>query len=1072
MNENRSVGNVYKVTAGKEFVLLFSPTARDIRSAEEFEFKRTELKNRFLKNYSPEMGFSIYYDGSIGQEGRYVIFTEADRFMTNVSNTGASLCMYVKDAVQITQSDTLNKNVQSVRIIGLPTECLCLGGNKQRFGVAGERQPQGASDGTGLREMLSYVRGNSIVLPDQGSERDQEIVQQLSMLEEQRQIIRAKKEFVELPENLMTLSYSRFDPVRQDISDGILYKFRLSNPDSVDEQKMKEGTGVNIPVSDDGKPIKGTVSSYKEPWLVIKFNTHDDFFSRIAKSGEIKESPNPEYQYKLNAIKSLQNGTSPSIHLMDIIFSHNLLTMPAKIPYRCPAGGTIRMNPMQEEAVRKALNTEDFLLVQGPPGTGKTTIITEMIRNFVKEGKRVLICSKNNLAVDNVIEGCMDLYYDDRKTKKMQCVRFGNQEKVLKSIYPVLPMQLTMTLQNDIKRESALQRSRFQNESSDRRQLLTAARHDIGDLCTIMQKVYQEYSLLLNLEHKSRSEIGYVFLGIRYGRKFRTVLSDMSLEADQILKAVFALLQVGNILAEGRISSTQVAEWKQELGSKKECFTQQYDLFLTNGKILLQMFDQCNRRTKLVFGEGKLKTQEALSADYEAEDQVRKTVSKYQGNAASAILPRLQKPYDPSEDEGSKLKEEIANELDELKEKLESISNILREWDKELDDPKLSLQEDLLHSLKIVGATCIGINTSDTFRQSVFDVAIVDEAGQITLHDLLVPLEKAKKIILIGDHMQLPPMGEDDFCTYAEEHRLLGFRQSDGEEGIDEYRKKLRRLFEKSLFEELYRSDEINSSNKVMLDTQFRMHPVIAEFISQQFYGGSYKSADGMADNRTLKFSRFTKPMYFIDTSEAPDHEETPIKDANGNSGGYYNTCEANIIGLITVELILEITKNSYTMHRKRPEDNPLIKSEDKSFDIGIITAYKGQKKKIRDAIRQALREKSHMEEAEVNDLVEKISVDTLDSFQGRDNQIILYSFVRSNKKRRIGFLNEVRRLNVMMTRAKSLLIMVGDSATLAESKANTVHEPEKRASDYYKALLEYCRTSRYAVLSHYKPQS
>ena len=131
------------------------------------------------------------------------------------------------------------------------------------------------------------------------------------------------------------------------------------------------------------------------------------------------------------------------------------------------------------------------------------------------------------------------------------------------------------------------------------------------------------------------------------------------------------------------------------------------------------------------------------------------------------------------------------------------------------------------------------------------------------------------------------------------------------------------------------------------------------------------------------------------------------------------------------------------------------LKNADGEYDIGVITAYKKQIPLIRNKTKEILLK--HYEPERTDDIISHLAINTLDSFQGRDNQIIFYSFVRSNEDNRIGFLKEVRRLNVMMTRAKSLLVMIGDSVTLTNSNSYTVHD-RRRASDYYKALVEYCK--------------
>ena len=1129
--------SIYQVPKGGEFVLQFRASSNSQLSSEE-------LKHRFLNFYSPDTGFSIFYDARKREEFRFVLFTEADRFETKLYDSKDSICLYVLSASQITQGNTLNENVRSIRVLGLTEEYFCRAG----FGdEKGETQPARASDGRGLRKLLEYVRTGSSELADPAESR--KAAWQIRQLDEHRRIIEAKKKYEEeagqllsaefescealsrekegrqpddilfrfrianpdeidpnkvsegmevsvssadrsvfvrgsvigwrepflliiisgaadqlalvtgkgtireISKKVFRADYSRFDAVRQSASDGTIYRFCLVHPEQVSPENASVGTGVNIDVNDDGNRIRGTIQGYEPPYLTVKFNTQEDVLSRLAKSGAIQESPNPEYRYKLNAIRRLKAGTSVSTHLLDILFSHELLPLEDSIAYEPPKDAGPIMNDMQKLAVRKALNSEDFLLVQGPPGTGKTTIITEMIRCFVLQGKRVLICSKNNLAVDNVMEKCKDLYYDDQKTKKMQCVRLGNEERVLDSVRTLLPAQLTGGLQKKVQEASSRQKSEYYQWISRRREQFEAARENLRDLCTVLQKLYQEAVLIRGMEEKSRGLSGFLLLSMGKGRTLRHLLQDMDEKMNASMAAAAVL---------AGLSGPSSREQQQFIRCQKE--------LVSCGKDLLDALEAVPGRSRLLFRDEAEELKKNLAAAFSAESRIQDVAIQYRGNPAAGMLASLKVPADFSVDMGSRLQEEMDSELDALRRRTEELGRILREWEKELENPKLGLEEALLHSVKIVGATCMGINSSSYFGESEFDVAIVDEAGQITLHDLLVPLEKAKKVILIGDHMQLPPMGESDFCEYARKNGLLGYKRSEqSEEDGGEYDEYLHAVFERSLFEELYRAKDVRAENKVMLDTQFRMHPAIAAFISKQFYEDRYTSAPDMTAKRTLKIGRFNKPMYFVDTQFAKNHGETEKKDAQGNSGGYYNAREAEIISAITVYLIHYIHENNYEMPRKKPGDNPLM-GKDNTFDIGIITAYKAQKREIKNRIAQKLRDLAMAPGAlitagEADAIAEHLSVDTLDSFQGRDNQIILYSFVRSNPDHRIGFLQEVRRLNVMMTRAKSLLIMVGDAATLKGSSAPSIHNPEKKASDYYRALTDYCRDSADAEL-------
>jgi len=188
--------------------------------------------------------------------------------------------------------------------------------------------------------------------------------------------------------------------------------------------------------------------------------------------------------------------------------------------------------------------------------------------------------------------------------------------------------------------------------------------------------------------------------------------------------------------------------------------------------------------------------------------------------------------------------------------------------------------------------------------------------------------------------------------------------------------------------------------------------------------------------------------MYFADTCNSSERYE----DFNEDETIHTNRYEAKICASYLVEILMAIENDTYVMPKKK------LKNEEGDYDIGVITAYKAQIDLIREETIQCL--KNYYDEEKISEIMSHLAINTLDSFQGRDNQIILYSFVRSNKEKKIGFLDEVRRLNVMMTRAKSLLVMVGDSKTLTESASKTVHDG-KRASEYYRKLIEYCREKK-----------
>ena len=167
---------------------------------------------------------------------------------------------------------------------------------------------------------------------------------------------------------------------------------------------------------------------------------------------------NVTYKIQAAAVDSLVQGKSVNKALLDILLRDKFekIEIPAdeyvKIPW---ISGSRPEKPPQELAVNMALNVKDLMLVQGPPGTGKTSIIVEMVRQFIKRGQRVLISSKNNLAVDNVLEKCIH--------ENISCVRLGREERVnIEKVKTRLLDRAAVELQKDI----------INNCSSEERQIM------------------------------------------------------------------------------------------------------------------------------------------------------------------------------------------------------------------------------------------------------------------------------------------------------------------------------------------------------------------------------------------------------------------------------------------------------------------------------------------------------------------------------------------------------------------------------------------------------------------------
>ena len=366
---------------------------------------------------------------------------------------------------------------------------------------------------------------------------------------------------------------------------------------------------------------------------------------------------------------------------------------------------------------------------------------------------------------------------------------------------------------------------------------------------------------------------------------------------------------------------------------------------------------------------------------------------------------------------------EILSYSDKINSGLKHISSFLEHLEnwrsKNLNTKTHSLEQMILDSANIVGATCIGVSSQQRFADIKYDVTIIDEAGQIQVHNALVPMTLSSKLIMLGDHKQIPPSVNEDLVQACNENGV----KTD--------------LLGHSLFEYMYK-DVVPDSNKILLDTQFRMPPEVAEIISKRFYDHKYVSIPGFKDDVASQIPTLSSArMVVIDTSE-----EMTRLEAKDENNGTYNKLEADIIKKIMCQIMMQ-----------------------EGFDInsvGIISAYKAQVKQIRNCLNDIL------EEQQTNDIVA-----TLDSFQGQERDVILYSFTRSSmkdpNKKRIGFLNELRRLNVAITRCKKMIVLIGDMKFLSEcnyedpvedgqDESEVFESSERNFSEFIREMMEGIR--------------
>lgn len=300
---------------------------------------------------------------------------------------------------------------------------------------------------------------------------------------------------------------------------------------------------------------------------------------------------------------------------------------------------------------------------------------------------------------------------------------------------------------------------------------------------------------------------------------------------------------------------------------------------------------------------------------------------------------------------------------------------------------EIRINESLFSEARVIACTLVG-SANRLLTGQKFGTLFIDEAAQALEAACWIPIRKADRVILAGDHCQLPP------TVKAPEALRAGLGHT--------------------LMQTIVKNKPETVS---LLKLQYRMNDEIMRFSSEWFYGGMLQSAPEVKYRSILDFDT---PIEWINT-EGLDCNEEFI----GENYGRINKSEA--------ELSIEQLKGYIT---KIGRDRFL----DERIDVGMISPYKAQVQYLRRLVRN---------DAFFKPYRQAITINTVDGFQGQERDVILISLVRANEEGQIGFLNDLRRMNVAITRARMKLIILGDASTL------TRHAFYKRLYAYIESLHE-----------------
>ena len=605
----------------------------------------------------------------------------------------------------------------------------------------------------------------------------------------------------------------------------------------------------------------------------------------------------------------------------------------------------------QKAALDAAINTPDIAIIQGPPGTGKTTIIKAIVKRIDElwdSKAKILITSTQHDAVDNAVE---EINYGGVPVNRVSIRKGKDEENFL--IYDWIDRMIE-ACENWIFEKGVTTRS-IVREIFEQLVRIEASK-DISEIHTLLTSCFERVQKLeLSAELYAKFSVVLAEVGskasVSKGEK-RSPLVDL-IQGQRLSKEAFLddgiiqLKQLQQFLKfDSDLDFEIPAYWKKLLRITKDC--PELDEYL------LQLRDDCDRIERLCPDLGDV-NDDLLVKDI--HDLIR---------ALRLEIVAL----------GDDTKTLLTNLIWEFKQELTNSSNV----------------DQLIKAYsKINAATCQqaanpNLSASMAGFEEEYDFVIVDEAARSNPLDLLIPMSMGRKIILVGDHKQLPHMVERDVVRAVA-------KKSEGRD--------VETVLEESLFMRLNAAvakedKKLGITRTAMLSEQYRMHPDICDLVNI-FYDGKLETLCKREDKEHNLGLYDGKAVVWIDM---PLCDEYPAEIKHQSVS---RQCE---VDMIQHELAIILANND-------------------DYKIGIITFYSAQAKLLNDMVRENFPGDVH-----------RIQVGTVDAFQGKEFDVVLLSVVRSNQerelRRRVGFLNNDNRLCVAFSRAKRLLVAVGDARTVA----------------------------------------
>lgn len=637
----------------------------------------------------------------------------------------------------------------------------------------------------------------------------------------------------------------------------------------------------------------------------------------------------------------------------------------------------VTLKETYREAMSIALNTPDIALIQGPPGTGKTTLIKGVITrlNMMNKNYRILVSSEQHEALFNVVDKLSQNKFIPPfvSSKRFDVDDDDDNERFEKNVKEF--QQNFITLCNDLLRGSKSKQYRSIQLTEIVYLLQTIRDNNYGKnyISSIIDELKDK---LISIGYYGDLENDFSLLHQCINKPSSDISSD---DYDPIIKAI--IRKIDSQRTDFNVF-TEDDGIRQLKSLQTLLLNNDYEDYAFPNDLYEKLVSNDNSLIKSVFEKYK------KHVEYLNNQFIPHEVNEFEEKQLQA--------KDVIETISSKISKLSRGKKRDFYEIVESLSFRLNDID--------SSSEIIKNYTTVIGSTCAQADRSRDLvelHKNKYDYVIIDEAARANPLDIMIPMMMGVKVILIGDHKQLPHYIESNFVGKFKNEK-------------DKYSEFDESLLTKSLFQIIYENLElaykegrIKYKRTIRIDEQHRMHPVIGNFISEAFYDGGITNGEKTVNHINDYHVFDNKNVVWVNVPLYAGFEEK-----SGDSS-LERESEVNKI----IDIVKELVK----------------KNPNRKLDLGIISYYKGQVNLLRSRLKE-----SFPEGLFTNRIDEMCN--TVDSYQGKEFDIVIISGVRCNNyvtpAKSLGFIQySPSRINVSLSRAKKLLIVVADADTYRKNE-------------------------------------